>query len=1112
MALRPLSTVKFPDLINFDRQTLIDEIVYRMKQDPNWSSLYDGDLYQNASQVVMHFFGYLFEKNAHSANKIVKENFLNQAFSERAIYDNLNQMRINARQNTEATTTISGTINSGLLNDTLFIPKFLALPATNLNNQPIFFELIKKDDDGSYNYIDNIVIEPGNFLRDTFTLTVYSGTTFEIETQIEDETLENFTININQKDIIENSITLYYKDVNGNMFKLLKTDTFLVEPYITTQTMSVFPDGVPHYMTQYIENGMANVKFGSKEFGGCFTQNHIEGSIVVFGRYGGGSYDNVLAGNIQTTLNLTLYGSKTINVTFTNITSATGGSDRETTDYIKIYGPLRYGRGTSIIDKPDAQAALQRYIIKHEIASPEFSELQNNVPLLHAFHYIVPKRSFTDFIFPEVLSSDTLETYVTKFLLSIGEFCNVQGTHNSAITDEFVTEFVHNDDGYNFSHILANKYALSSSLSATAWDYKNQLKDHIIFEGNYPTNLSVASRTSQSHATVQTINFSYLTLTNGVNNKIKFSFNGQPFVFDILLTTGNRSAYEIASDIQNGIVNYILNDPIANQLFFTYRSLIFCKSVLVNEETGESYITLISPTTGLNSTVEIIDNGYPQSANSLYTLLGIEEKIYRAALETGLVFAPSNLFFYNTNEISFLINEDFFNIEEQHPFSDYPYLDINQTFNTTVQEGPVVAFLLTEENPEDLVQIQEGSDIIVEIYTDANETTLVDIIAFNNIQNNDTNAPTYYPHTPEYYNRDGSIANYDYTTGELKIQLADAGDPQTLYKQSFTSVSKMVVYEVEYDGSNWNTVGAGAEWFPTIEWSQDILSLAGPIVTITISDEMPLGFEVGKSYEVRIFKTENSAPIVMMTLRYENIPSGTLGIAQTSVILNTEDITQIGASHIYDPVDKTVSIITKDGDVDDSLPPYYLPGYPIFNHFKITYVRKSYEYITIDYTPNPYVPEGEAKQYIDMLQDKSKRLLGLENVIKTFNFTPFNFEIILTVDKNYSLPDAITNTLGVISNYYSYDNINYEHTMGTKITYDIIRSAINKELNSSGIKEISFVSTNFINDLDDETIANTYFFILDDDTVNRIESLELVNSNIAGITDLFKVKVKAIKG
>jgi hypothetical protein len=1111
MALKPLSQVKFPELINFDRQTLVDEIVYRMKQDPNWSSLYDGDLYQNASQVVMHFFGYLFEKNAHSSNKIVKENFLNQAFSERAIYDNLNQMRINAQQNKEATTTISGTINSGLLNDTLFIPKFLALPATNLNNQPITFELITKEEDGSYNYIDNIIIEPGNFLRDTFVLTAYSGVTFEIETPIEDETLENFTININQKDIIDNSIVLYYKDANGNMYKLLKTDTFLVEPYITTQTMTVFPDGVPHYITQYIENGMAKVKFGSKEFGGCFTQSHIDGSIVIFGRSGGGSSDNILAGNIQTTLNLTLYGDKTINVTFTNITSATGGADRETTDYIKAFGPLRYGRGTAIIDKPDAQAALQRYVIKHEIDTPEFSELQNNVPLLHAFHQIVPKRSFDDFIFPDVLESDTLETYLTKFLLSLGEFCNVQGTHNTKITNEFVTEFVHNDDGYNFSHILANNYPLSSTLTATAWDYKNQLKDHIVFEGNYPTSLSVASRDSQSHATVQTVNFSYLTLTNGVNNKIKFSFDGHPYIFDILLTTGNRSAYEIASDIQNGIVNLILNDPIANQLFFIYRSLIFCRSVLVNEETGESYITLQSPIMGLNSTVEIIANEYPQSANALYTLFGIEEKIYRAALETGLVFAPSNLFFYKTNEISFLINEDFFDINKSHAFSDYSYLDINQTFNTSVEDGPIVQFTLTEENPEDIVQIQEGSDIIVNIYADALETQLMDTIAFNNIQKSDTNAPTYYVTTPEYYKRDGDVANYDYVTGILKIQLMD-GEVQTLYKQSFTSVSKIVVYQVNYNGSIWETVGSPSEWFPTTEWSQNILIQEGPIIIINIGDEIPAGFVEGNSYEVRIFKTENSTPIQMMALRYENIPSGTLGVPATTVVINTEDITLIGATHYYDPVDKTVTIITKDGDVDTELPPYYLPGYPVFDHFKITYVRKSYEYITIDYTPNPYVPEGEAKQYIDILQDKSKRLIGLENLIQTFNFTPFNFEILLKVDKNYSLPDAIVNAFDVVKKYYAYDNINYEHTIGTKITYDIIRSAINKELVNSGIKEITFISSNFMDDLDEETIANTYFFILDDNTINRIAALEVANSNIFGITDVFKVKIKAIKG
>lgn len=1112
--LKPLTEIKFPDLISFDRQTMVEEIIDRMKQDPDWNSLFDGELHQNASQMVLQFFAYLFEKNATSINKNIKENFLNQAFSDRAIFDNSAQMRINALQNTEAQVKVVGVLGSGYLTQALVLPKYYKLPAINLNGQKIFFEIFNKSEEG-YEYLENVIINPGNYARDSFELTAYSGTTFVVENAIVDELLENFFVTINHEEIIENSIRVYYRHSNGVMIELIKTDTFLVDPYITAQSSTYFPDGVPHYIIRYKQTGTAEILFGSTDFGGAFTQDHVGGTLIVYGRKGGGKAANITPRSIQTTERFYLTSQKTIDVTFTNFGMGTGGSDRETAQQVKQFGPYRYGRQDGhIVDKQDAKVALQQSIVKHEIDTPKFSEINSTVPLLHAHHKIVPSRDFSGFIFPEVLITDTLNSYLSKFLLALNNFLNVSGTHDAAVQDEFVTEFLKGYDelgneDYNFLYKLVESNPLSGTLKATAWNYKNELVDHIVWEGNYLLGQSTTSAKSQDHAEMASASFETISIIFEKNDRMKFKLNEVDYVFDLELSTGVKTVTELAAELQTRILEKITYDEIPNLEFFQYRTFEFFTAEIVNTETGVGILKLKSPTVGKDSKIELLDNGLnnPDPSTNLYDLLQVEEKVYRPPLGTELTFLPENVYDPERNEINFLINEELMNVDEEKTYSEEWDQDTSQ------EAGPIISIVLSDpDDPELLQQLQISTDLEITAY---DGETAIDYAKVSSVQDSDENAVIFPGTSHPVFKNTYAEANYDYTTSTIRLQLVD-GVEQQLYAQSFPIITKVMIRRISgitfepIDTSEpWET----AQWFETEDnWSQDILSSTGPDVEIDVGAEVEDGFAQGNNYEVRIYKQTGESPILMTQIRYLDVDvEAGFQIAQDLIINTTDEVAKGDQDHFYDPATKKIIIKAKDPNEDNESPPYYGQGFADFTKLRFVYKRKSYEYITVDYQPNPYAPGEEAKLYIDKLMSESRRLIGLQNIIKNISFFPIGLELLIYVDKNYSLSDVQNDGESILRRYFEYDNANYEHTIGVELNEDLMRNILNKELTEYGVQSMEFVNASYTESLTEVQIANTYFFFLPDTFIQSILELESTNLNLTGLSDLFKIKITAVR-
>jgi len=514
MSLKPLSSVKLPDLVYFDRERTAQEIMDRMKAMPGWQDIWVNEQYQDASQFIIQTFSYLFEKIANATNKNLRENFLTEAFSERAIYANLAQMRVNALQNKAASTELYVTIENVVLTQQLILGKSLPIQTTDISGQPIIFEIIGKDESGNYLYNDSVIIQPTVFSRNAFNVMAYAGQTQTSSSSLELYDLENMRITLPFTDIIDNSIEAYYQTNTGQLIQLRKATKFVTEPYITSTTQAVFPNGVPHYIIRYDATGGATLYFGSENFGGAFEDAHIGGTIVVYCRVGGGYNTNIPAGQINYRYDLDVFGDQIYTLTFTNPRAASGGENRETPAEAQMYAPYRYGRDGTIILVDDAENALYKDLVKHEIETPQYSEIGTNIPLLHAWHYIVPKRTFTDWLPYSYTDGYTLEQYLEDFFADLNTFLKIAGTNDTNITSEYVTTFVPEDTegNYDFVYTLVNIKPLSGTIGLTAWDYEDELVDFITWTDNYYANDVVVSHYSNDSAFVDTVAFSNLSL------------------------------------------------------------------------------------------------------------------------------------------------------------------------------------------------------------------------------------------------------------------------------------------------------------------------------------------------------------------------------------------------------------------------------------------------------------------------------------------------------------------------------------------------------------------------------------------------------------------------
>lgn len=1143
MTLKTLADIKAPELVKFNRQSFIDEIVERIKMHPDWDEIYDGDLHQNASQMILNLFAYMAEKNSESFNIKLKEKFFKHAFSEEAIFQNLADRNINIRQSTNAQVELTCTLENKLLRDPLVFDKFYQIPGVNANSASVIFELINKNVDGTYDYISNVIINPDTFALDYFKLTAYAGITSYETYEIDETMLENFKIEMDLYNVEEGSVQVFYRDKGGQLVQLKCVDTFNITEY---ETSILFPNGKPNYQLKYNSGGQPVVMFGSEEFGGAFTLSHVNGEILIYARTSYGKDGMVLSNGVNYTDVIEIINNESVVIKFINESAAYGGSSMEDIYIAKEYGPLRFGRDGGIIDKQDAYLKLAQLVVKHYITTPKFTNDQYNLPVMHALHNIVPTRDFNEYTFPDVDDNETITTYIEKIIESITDYCNVTGMHDVKVTDEFVSNFAYPDSNLNIQidYFLKNKNLLSGSLSASAFDEEDNIVDYIKWDNNYITTPSSKAAEHNKVTRVRTktfasiniidnlVNTSDTTVDNGKNNLLYIEFDDYNYVFRIYLPLGSKSYRDFAKIINNLVISEIKGVPsrpkpvtveeiaadpswgvpvdnmlhLVNHNFVTYE--------VVSEVSSTGRLIFNSTKVGRRSKIVFHDynvNNVNQSKD-LYYLLGVSSKIYRPGRETGWVFSEDSTFDYSLSKINLKI----FN-ENLYKLKTFTTTEVGAVQNSFVKTGPIIKLILNGENAKrDVLFLNYDVEVFaIDEYTElvgtetVNKEKVVGHLLFAGIANSTENSGVIGSEDPTQtdINRIGvfkSSHNFNYETSELTLNFVD-GIEQPYYDQSFKAINYLRIVEIDNSGNE--VLGTEMTKYAASSWSQNPTSVSGPNFDVDMSS---YNFYTGKNYKIELINVDKTtfASSIIDWFIYRNIDTS------LSKIIHNEDMPTgtvlygINDETYLNCVNKIIHIRCVNGSLNSSGLKTYTKKWEDFDRIEVRYYRKNFEYITVNYVPNVYKPEKEAKALMDILGYKENKIISLENIMGGIKFIPYGINITLTVKKNYSLNDAVSAVRNLIMSRFGYDNtnelvqINY---MPTTVDISNEISLISKQYGIVGIYVDDSMNTYNQSKYED----GCYYFILSEDMLKLLVDVENNNSDLSGLSSQLKINISA---
>lgn len=872
--LKPLANSKSPNLIDFDREGIIDDLITAIQNDPDWNELWDGELLQNASFMIMNYFAYMAEKGYTQFNKSIRENFLYEAKDPVSVSNILAQRNINLFQNRASQVEVTATIQDAILTDAMLsedlsgnkilsIVNGLKIIGSNINGGSTVFEAIEIANDGKPNYKDDLKVVIGQSNRISFNFNLIAGTTSREIFLLDEEHEKNFFIDLDATDIIENSIRVYWEYGTPEEIELLETDSF--RP--TSQFENIddvqrwgdyFPNGLPTYIIKYDTNGGARIYFGNERFGGGF-KNQAGKTLTVFLRSGGGSASNVAPRKIDYLTTIPVNSTTELDIRVTNEFAAEGGADRESLVEAKIFGPLRYESSKSIVGDQDALNILRTLSIKQKVDSPILSE-DNTVPILHSHNFIVPNRNFADFVLPTVLESDTVESYNDKFLSSLNDFLNLQGLTDSEVVNEVLTDFFYNiaEDEFNQYVKLRDSNPMNGSLVLKAYKYSGNLADKIEFNLNYLSGIVFNTNEKLPARIYSSLPFQNITSSFAVpsgQNRIIINYDNSGDI-EIELATVNYIDPNAFATAFNILIKNALQ--ITNPSYYSPRS----SHTWVYYDASNKRLVFESPTKDYGSSIRI----RKPTIDSSLDFFGITEGYVLPVGKTGNVFNDDTHYNITSDEIYLSIRRE--SMSRKYEYNEQE-MAAKLIQNPNVKDGPVIEILLKDENEVELDRVREGSNIFIDFYTEENNVlTLkedyrakVPTVALtgNTVVNNFNNVGSLVPPANSIINYDKSTFNY----AESKLTLAfidSLGVNNSLpivppFIGEFDSTIDNVKLTYKYKINKLNLTEDANNGLWNGSETANILTSGAPVV-------IPLGFQIKNNTNIRITLLDANGNVV----------------------------------------------------------------------------------------------------------------------------------------------------------------------------------------------------------------------------------------------------------
>lgn len=347
------------DFTSLDFDSIIQLVDTLIKQHPDYFNNVDDFQQSNAGRMTVELVAYIVDLLAERIDWIANELTLPTATQKQNLMNLMKLINYRLSLPTTAAVTLTATISNWV--NPFVISGRYRVPAKDLNGDTIFFELLNKDDSGKYvyegvgsGYEFDTGVEVAPILTQN-NLVFYEGTSYsEFFTMTG---VNNEFVQLGKVGIEEGSIRAWKVTRNSGGEIITKRELTNVSSFISPEAQTASASGLPPFKIQNTEANGAYLVFGEASVVAVFNQMGND-EIMVWYRTTSGSSGNITANAINYTTSILVSGQN-VQVSFLNSTAASGGTESETIEHAKRYGPLTLTTVEKTVNPQDFVILLQ---------------------------------------------------------------------------------------------------------------------------------------------------------------------------------------------------------------------------------------------------------------------------------------------------------------------------------------------------------------------------------------------------------------------------------------------------------------------------------------------------------------------------------------------------------------------------------------------------------------------------------------------------------------------------------------------------------------------------------------------------------------------------------
>lgn len=432
-------SVKLPELAKMDYtsldfQSIINLVQKLISDHPDYFVGIDDFTQSNAGRMTIELVAYIVDLLAERIDWVANEGTLPTSTQKQRVMDLMKLINYRFKLPTSASVTVSAIISKWV--NPFVLPSRYSIPAKDLNGNTISFELLSKDSEGRYVYEDigsgyefdtGYATAPLLRKNDLVFYEGHSHREFSTMTGINNE-----IVMLSRTNVEEGSIRAWKVTRNNNGDIISKRELTIVNSFISPEAQAASASGLPPCKIMPTENNGVYLSFGESPVVATFSPSGTD-EVMVWYRTTNGANGNITKNAINYTTTLSIAG-QTIQINFVNSIAASGGSDSETIEHAKRYGPLSLTTAQKTVNPEDFIILLQEF--NSIINSITYGKSNEPEDIKKEYGYHIPP--YEAWIYPLFNKPgwESFPTYAYQKLLKVGRPYNTYG-----LTDVEVVKF-----------------------------------------------------------------------------------------------------------------------------------------------------------------------------------------------------------------------------------------------------------------------------------------------------------------------------------------------------------------------------------------------------------------------------------------------------------------------------------------------------------------------------------------------------------------------------------------------------------------------------------------------------------------------------------------------